>query len=516
MSKSSKKSTKGKKKVTDYFIRSSVTSSPASSSGKACRPQLIISSPPTQSQKVHAPASSQGQKRSATSSEGLHLTVPDADVISISSGPVSHISISSGSRSHITISDSPAPIVVTGTAKAVKAKESPSSSEVEIVPMKKASKARMAPSSSARTSVRRTSLRSHSGGKTNRPPKRKFQLDSDSDIPAIEKVPYPKDSINTSASASHYSSPLGPPSSLPPLTPEDGRISLPSDDAVSVASGSASKRVRLSPPSPSRPVAAVSIVASGNEADVEDVIPSSQSDEQELTVPKQITKDPILTRIEVDKWRQETVTDLTPVIDLLPDHVEPPELETAMDVDVDIGVGVSESVTLRGSSSASPARSSTDINRASNSQASEAEVDAQLHDAKPEALSCSQETAVPAQRADWDVDDFFIGMRNPTPPPLDAPAPPTPVAIDTATKTQNIINSIRASVLAGMRSSSPAEEAHVTSVPDELSSSDDEQLKEDIFSLNVQRKPYVGYYVTSLRWANPCFAPVSLKHQAYR
>ncbi|THH30794.1 hypothetical protein EUX98_g3394 [Antrodiella citrinella] len=471
MSKTSKRPVKGNKHVTDYFTRSSVTSSSTSASDQLSGQSQPTTSSQPASAKAKAPATSQGssQRRTSTYAKDKNIHLPPSDVISISSGSTGHISVSSDTRSHITISSSSSsPVVVTGMNKSKKAKES-SSSEIELVSIKESSKTRMAPPPSrSRTSVRRVPQRIQLGG---RPLKRKLELDSDSDGPIIEKAPYlgTNNSMSSLPPVSSTSSPSGPLSSLQPLTPSEQLHSLPSDDAASVVSATVSKRIRLTPPVSSKLPTAVSTAVSDNEADIEDVIPSSQSVEHELIPLKQVVKDPVQTRMEVDRWRQETAPGDQSPIDIPADHFEIPEVP----MDVDIDAGVSASVTLAGSSGSSPeppSDHSTLTSAGEDSQSSEGEVSAQLLVASQFAATA---LSVSPKKQHVEDDNSFIApleSRSPTPPPTEhIAAPTTPIALDTATKTQNIIDEVRR---ARMVTSSP--EVPMLEFQDELSSSDDD------------------------------------------
>ncbi|TCD69819.1 hypothetical protein EIP91_006132 [Steccherinum ochraceum] len=490
MSKATKKPVKGNKKVTDYFGRTTApTSSPLSSSEPLRRSQpnaMAISSPRTQSSKARGSAATQGQKSSSTAKD-KRLLLADADAISISSGSAGHISISS--RSHITISsDSSAPVVAASSSKPLRrSKRLSTSSNDEAAPAKKPSKLRTASSSSAKTTVKRVLPSSSSKSL-----KRKFGSDSDSDIPDIVPVPYPGRSRPIEDSPPlepHHSSSPGPPSSVPPVTPQNQLAPLPLDDAGSPRSSKASKRPRLTPPPiPLEPTAVVSTAVSGNEADVEDVIPSSQSDEHELTIPKQIViKSPAKTREEVDRWRQETVPVETSLEEAPTDDCGFPEVP--MDVDFD-PIAVSESVTLDGSSSdvsTAPSSESRRVSGSSDTQTSEAEVNEHLEETKSVQVPSSPLEALTPLPDEFDnISMQDVISRSGTPPPLpQLAAVPSPVAITAQEKTKRMIEQIRAEHLARRPSSSPPP----VNLED-LESDDDSELDDnDPFQLRKPTEP---------------------------
>ncbi|KAH8080282.1 hypothetical protein BXZ70DRAFT_642181 [Cristinia sonorae] len=440
MSKTTKKPVKGNKKLTDYFVRSSVTSSPPSSS--PLRSQATTSSHTiTPSHKVHAPSTSEMQRKTLRERD---ISLAQKSAILSSLNTAGQLSASSGKANN--------PM----------AKRKTHPSDAELVAATKGSKPRATSPLTAKTTVRRPPL-------STRSLKRKLKLDSDSDIPDIEMVPYPPSfGAMADAGPSSRRSSSGPPSSLPPVTPKDQHLSLPSDDAASMAFAAPSKRARLSPP------AIIDTAVSGNEADTEDVIPSSQSDEHELIFPEQVEKDPEQTRMEVDRRIQNT----DPKGNDSMDDFQPP------DIPMDVDPVTSGSITLASSSTASSASTSTPPDF-SDSQTSEAEADVHLL-AKPLSSASQRE---PPETQDADLFALPSDTRSSTPPLTDeAPIlPATPLALDSKTKTRLMIEQIRAGVEAA-RHSSPSE--GVPEIADELSSSDDEDLLSgNIFSKLRNRKP---------------------------
>lgn len=311
-----------------------------------------------------APPSSQPQLRSKTkantnNSKEKRAKInapprPGQEVISISdsrSGPISisddagpsRITITSDSdpRSIITISDSTSeknyttmPKVLPSAAKKTKSKgkAAPKAST------KSASTSRSKPSvkpvvllspsiSSAKTSIRRRSAVEEPMPRKRKHGIRDFDSSSEDGQDGDIYIPDPE---RMSASLSHAPVPLEREDLIPKsvLKPRDNTPSSADDPVKSPrASSSSSKRRRLSPPSPhltpvknevpeQTQIPEVSLTphdrrghhdatqgaSSGNEADEEEV-PSSQSDEHELTIPKTVAQNPVEVKERVDHWR---------------------------------------------------------------------------------------------------------------------------------------------------------------------------------------------------------------------
>ena len=85
-------------------------------------------------------------------------------------------------------------------------------------------------------------------------------------------------------------------------------VALPGPVAELATPDADVEHARLVPTSLNQKLEHRAPASSGNEADEEEEIPSSQSDEQELTLPKAITKDPKEVKARVDQWRRSSLS----------------------------------------------------------------------------------------------------------------------------------------------------------------------------------------------------------------
>jgi hypothetical protein len=205
------------------------------------------------------------------------------------------------------------------------------------------------------------------------------------------------------------------------------------------------------------------------------MVPSSQSDEQELAAPRIIKKDPNDINESVNRWRQEAASP----------KPSPPYHDWAMDIDADIGadadIPIPDADTAY-SSDGDPLNLTSD-NPTPNSSplhSSEAEVCAGL-------LSSGANTST---NPTTPVSPIFAASSRPkSPPPTssNAPLPATPIALSPESKTAQIIAQIKANALAAS-ASSPDETSKVLVYKElEDSSSSDEEEKYagfDLFTLN--------------------------------
>lgn len=113
--------------------------------------------------------------------------------------------------------------------------------------------------------------------------------------PSLTHPPVPRGTAAHSKAAS-----VSPSTALP----------IPSSPLSSIYSTRSrlSKRTRLDTTGPSTAVS-----GHGDDDDEEELVPSSQSDEQELTIPKDVKKDPVAVKQTVDKWRRESSLLISPV-----------------------------------------------------------------------------------------------------------------------------------------------------------------------------------------------------------
>lgn len=193
-----------------------------------------------------------------------------------------------------------------------------------------------------------------------------------------------------------------------------------------------------------------------------ELIPSSQSDEQELALPKMTKKDPEDIKESVNKWRQEAVPEGSPTPD-----------EWAMDVDDDVHMTDVDLVNNPVSTRSSPL------------QTSEEEVCAGL-------LSSANNSTVPTTPPS--PAPFATRSKTPPRPSIDAGyhvlLPVTPVAQDTESKTAQIIAQIKAKALAATASS--ADESGSRLVFKELSDSSSDGEEEDFLDIWPVKKAHQG------------------------
>ncbi|THH16586.1 hypothetical protein EW146_g4089 [Bondarzewia mesenterica] len=273
------------------------------------------------------------------------------------------------------------------------------------------------------------------------------------------------------------------------------------------------KKPRLMPPSASLPKETTeeNLV----NVDEEELVPGSQSDEQELTIPKDLRRDPREVQENVESWRHLAATVRT--------HSEPdplPALELdgiAMDVDNDVGADSGKEDEKEGKDAPSPRAQLLSISFSSSlsppssrpsspyipnrsfspTHASSAEVSALLRPMSlpsPTLPSYSIPTSAYATPMDFAHDLPPASSRAPSEPlhistpPLTSPAlPKTPVALDAKSKTAQIIAQIRAEAMKAVRLSSPEDE-----VASELAELDDSSGSEN-----------EGWFVTRSKKKNP-------------
>ncbi|KZT11044.1 uncharacterized protein LAESUDRAFT_755664 [Laetiporus sulphureus 93-53] len=443
---------------------------------------LPSSSQPGPSQ-VRSPTKAAGPSASSRPRKKANTPArPAQEVIVIStSSDATHITISSDSPSHISISSDSsvprarAPMQLSrrsgpGAAPAPRLTLKPHEHLVTSTPAKTtylpASLPPLPPMSQLRN-------RSHSVVKSRPSPKRVFELEDDSD----EGKPL-----------EHYRVPRKVPTSSkeffsPKKTSKASarkRALAPRDNVlVSTAKGDIARSGRK--PTPTKRARlddhVVYTLSSGNEADMEELIPSSQSDEQELSIAKIVKKNPAEVKESIDKWRKETCVgasdpECAPLKSESLEHGgdSKHDIDMAMDVDV------------------SQVDDSALAGRENLSLQSEAEVSAQLFtpvDSPDGRAALSTAISLPASPARKLRSDSPLFTAPLTPPRSSQPPslPPTPAALDADSKAAKIIAEIRANAYKAV-TSSPEEALRELS---ELSDSSDESDDDIMAMLNKDK-----------------------------
>lgn len=200
-----------------------------------------------------------------------------------------------------------------------------------------------------------------------------------------------------------------------------------------------------------------------------DLVPSSQSDEQELAVLMPIKKDREDIEVTVNKWRQETTPPVPPLI-----------VHGDWDMDIDTDIQPVPDTDMEYPSDVDPGNLIPDLAVDSSPYlSSEAEVKASLLQ-KSSANTSVDKASLP----------FASTSTRPiTPSPLldNGAAPPTtPVALNAVTKTEQIIAQIKEKALAASLSS--PEEPLLTYQPLEESSDEDESDGLDMLAFKQVKK----------------------------
>ncbi|KAJ7783268.1 hypothetical protein B0H16DRAFT_486848 [Mycena metata] len=207
---------------------------------------------------------------------------PDQEVISVSSA--SHISVSSGTRSIITVSDSTRSFI------------NPDASYDPMESISSRGVARQYHVAPPKPSPGKQSTKHSTASKTSF--KRKAIADSDSEVESIDAVAYiSRSPVRTRTSAQVVAAPLKP------ITFSDKenlthQLSQPSP---------VRKKPRRSSPEP-RPLTPDPPIAP---SDAGELVPSSQSDEQDEMVLNGPPRDPVAIMEDVDRWRNEARSPLS-------------------------------------------------------------------------------------------------------------------------------------------------------------------------------------------------------------
>lgn len=252
-------------------------------------------------------------------------------------------------------------------------------------------------------------------------------------LPADDTQAPPSAQIRTSPRKAARSS------TTQPLAPKANILPSPSESA------SSRKRPRLAAPEPQN-ASQLETLNLSQVTDPYEVVPSSQSDEQELIAPKVTKKDPTAVKEAVDLWRREAETDvrLEEPVDL-----PRPDAEVAMDVD-----GPEESL-------GSPLSSIP-----TGLQTPRSEADMRPSSPPPLTLSspasCHTAVAAPmvapltSSSTPLTPTSLLFTSERPITPPPEAHAPPVPpalVALDQESRTAQIIADIKARAYAAALSS---------------------------------------------------------------
>ncbi|TFK54414.1 hypothetical protein OE88DRAFT_1655060 [Heliocybe sulcata] len=382
-------------KVTDFFhVVPSSSRSPPSSQPLSSQPKAMLKQP---------------QRASQSGLKVKKDNIPpkqDQEVISISSG--SHITVSSNSVICLTPSQA-----MKGKARAMmdgveiaSPRKTRAATVISVSSGSEAPPKRTAPPNSKTLAAKASSQKPQSRTSVKR--KKKFDLNEESDSePSLSVVRVSRSSVQP------VSKVVGAP---------HGKTSSPQRHSDKPSPKKRAKLEReLAPP-----------------AEEEERVPSSQSDEQELTLPPVASKDPEETKEHIEQWRRETS-----LIMSQPDHDDGWIDSELADIDVE------------------PAEDDNENLEASVTMRSETEVSALLHAWTPSTST----SALPPATAE--PDEIFRPFTSP--PTHEFPAfPVTPVAAATgASRAQEIIARIQAEAAA-------------------LSDSEEEEKQKNKISLDVE------------------------------
>lgn len=452
MSKHAKKPTKGNRSITEFFTSRPSTGTPSSQPASS-QPS---SSQPTLSQK----ASSKMALRQPSKKGNVPATLQKQPIlVSSDSEPVP--ASSKNNRPHTSLSDSSDSVVLvpSGPSKA----KPPATTKATSKTKKPVGSSRVV-QSSAKTTVKRRVQPAAAGATSAKPvfrKKRKVDWDSNSDDEAFTLDPSKMNPALTRAPV-----PRTIPFSPKAKGKERAVETVPSSPSTRSTS---SKRRRITPPE--------GIPApSSDDADIEEV-PSSISAEEDLVLPKHLTKNPRVVQKKAARWQREasvmsSMSELTPPPSEYPSSSPlsgpspalKPQLAVMEDVEAVMDVDMTEAAdALLG-----------EDGRASGE--SEAEVSQELHPRSSFSVDNQPRSNMLPSLATPEEDYVPTDLRPTTPPPIETlpPLPPTPVALDTEAKTKLILKQIQA------RAEAAAKAAQNTSDEEielrELSSDDDDDL----------------------------------------
>ncbi|KDQ57531.1 hypothetical protein JAAARDRAFT_58139 [Jaapia argillacea MUCL 33604] len=421
MSKPLKKSARQNGKLTDFFQRSSAAPSssqpPSSPPQPPAAPKLSLTGlKPGQS----APKASQGVSKP---NKKLAPPRPDQEVISISSDKT-HISISSDSVVSIPPpSRKPRLRTVLDAVEIVSPrKNTPGNSPLATRPVKMGASSQVVPS------VNKERSKS--------PAKRKTP-DSDSDMddsePVVRLARAPSIVYKSKAS-----------SALPTPVTSSGAFSKGSHRPLAPLEN-LSRGTRNNQTHNTSPKKKARFTSPPQFDADEDVIPSSQSDEQELCLPKLTPRSPSEVKESVDRWRKQSI------------QPGGAEIGDPIWADTEVDVGLDSMDVDMADDDVPPPGSNLPSSSPPISPHSEAEVSAALHASSAESSAAMS---------------YFRPL---TPPPTDdlPPLPRTPVVLTAESKAAQIIADIKAKALLHASSS---EEKRVTTFKDELSDSSDDDV----------------------------------------
>ncbi|KAI0645910.1 hypothetical protein C8Q79DRAFT_1091882 [Trametes meyenii] len=253
-----------------------------------------------------------------------------------------------------------------------------------------------------------------------------------------------------------------------------GRFTTPIGNKLKAVSKASPKRIRLS-----SPTSELTPLPSGSSVDPDELVPTSQSDEQELTLPRLPDRDPAIVQESVARWREET-------------HANPPSRaqspppldpictsfdDAPMDVDTILVQGAAETPSVRPLQYPQTPRSSSD------GSSHRASIEAALT-----TITRPTVFATPASQAGTpthphklvmpagSLSDAFSSL---TPPPSSGAGSPEPEAegplvqaLDVKSKTEQLIADIKARAYAAAHSSPEQSSIDLDALSDSDSDSD--------------------------------------------
>ncbi|OCH88872.1 hypothetical protein OBBRIDRAFT_888789 [Obba rivulosa] len=409
----------------------------------------------TKSKRKNDPPRSGQEVIVLSSSSDTHITVSDASApITVSSDAHSHITVSSGS-SVVDITDLVA-------ARRAGTRQPMTNAKKPAAATPTRGKSRMSPPPSSSGSAKRPSSSHRPSVGSSKPTllqttlnftrKRKHDEPESSSQPGTPSLRLPTPSLRQtrSPSLSQQSSPSGR------LAPRDN-VPAARTRSHSVKKPSPPKKARLSSPEHALPAP-----GSGHSADRSGLVPSSQSDEQELCAPKVMRKDPAVVKENVDRWRKETSIAPSRASSAQPKHSpsRDRDVDAHMDADFSFDASVHGGISMDSMDESMPPA-------ASDMQAltSETEVSMQLRMRNSAStLSSTHKPAIPTSPV-TSISALAVtrassspapnAYRPVTPPPEEAPQPRpvTPLALTPHSKAAKIIADIKARALAAALSS---------------------------------------------------------------
>lgn len=445
-----KRVVKPDQKLTNFFPRRENGPTPVSSQSggpPSSQPRQIGTTMPSKSQQ------SSNSRPIQLVNNIVHPRL-DQEVISVSSGSQkSHISIST--------SNSPSVVIVSSTSQSPKRPRTRAIIDaVEILsPPRRSLRSQhltsaisSEPSNSRSPSIQYLGSSQHPAPKLvppPKPPKRKKKFESDSDISPGNSIIMvrPRTTASSTAPVSPRRSPMKPAPVIHGL--------LTSKETITSPCKSSGKHLRKK-----------TRFDEQRDSEGVDLVPSSQSDEQELALPKPVKKDPEDIKVMVKKWRKETAP---------PDPPLPVDGDWKMDVDID--VPPVPDTNMQYFSNMDPGKlipkSGVD---SSPYLSSETEVKTGL------LQQSSANTSADLEASTLPFASTSAGAITPLLVDTAEDPPPTPVALDAASKMDQIIAQIKENALAATLSSPDEPDQLLMYQQFEDSSDEEESDGLDIFA----------------------------------